>query len=247
MKAVTCLSLWTRTVPIGAGDAAGWNYADIIMKSSAKTATNQIRVIIADDHPVVRAGLAAMLRSQKDIKVVAEATDGEEVCELYDQLSPDVLMLDLRMPKKDGLQVVTELMSRAGVPKPRIIVMTTYESEEDVRRALRAGAKGYLVKGADAEQIRQAVRKVAAGEALFPPEIASKLAASMTHPELSERELQVLQYIANGRSNKEIGTILYISENTVKGHVKSILTKLDAMGRTEAIAIATKRGLIQAS
>ena len=247
MKAVSSLNLWTRTVPIDGGGAAGWNYADIIMKSSAKTATNQIRVIIADDHPVVRAGLAAMLRSQKDIKVVAEATDGVEVCELYDQLSPDVLMLDLRMPKKDGLQAVTELMSRAGVPKPRIIVMTTYESEEDVRRALRAGAKGYLVKGADAEQIRQAVRKVAAGEALFPPEIASKLAASMTHPELSERELQVLQYIANGRSNKEIGTILYISENTVKGHVKSILTKLDAMGRTEAIAIATKRGLIQAS
>jgi two-component system, NarL family, response regulator len=190
------------------------------MKSFAKTATNQIRVIIADDHPVVLAGLAAMLRSQKDIKVVAEATDGVEVCELYDQLAPDVLMLDLRMPKKDGLQVVTELMSRSGVPKPRIIVMTTYESEEDVRRALRAGAKGYLVKGADAQQIRQAVRKVAQGEALFPPEIASKLAASMTHPELSERELQVLQYIANGRSNKEIGTILYISENTVKGHVK---------------------------
>ena len=225
----------------------GWKYADVIMKSSAKTVTKQIRVIIADDHPVVLAGLAAMLRSQKDIKVVAEATDGEEVCELYDQLSPDVLMLDLRMPKKDGLQVVTELMSRSGVPKPRIIVMTTYESEEDVRRALRAGAKGYLVKGAGAQQIRQAVRKVAEGEALFPPEIASKLAASMTHPELSERELQVLQYIANGRSNKEIGTILYISENTVKGHVKSILTKLDAMGRTEAIAIATKRGLIQPS
>ena len=230
MKPVSSLILWTRTVPIDAGDAAGWNYADIIMKSSAKTATNQIRVIIADDHPVVLAGLAAMLRSQKDIKVVAEATDGEQVCELYDQLSPDVLMLDLRMPKKDGLQVVTELMSRSGAPKPRIIVMTTYESEEDVRRALRAGAKGYLVKGAGAQQIREAVRKVAEGEALFPPEIASKLAASMAHPELSERELQVLQYIANGRSNVEIGQILQIGEDTIRSHVKSILKKLDAMG-----------------
>ena len=219
----------------------------LIMKSSAKAATHQIRVIIADDHPVVLAGLSAMLRSQKDIKVVAEATDGAEVCELYDQLSPDVLMLDLRMPRKDGLQVVTELMSRHRAPKPRIIVMTTYESEEDVRRALQAGAKGYLVKGAGAQQIREAVRKVAVGESLLPPEIASKLAESMGHPELTERELQVLQYIANGRSNKEIGTILYISENTVKGHVKSILTKLDAMGRTEAIAIATKRGIIKAS
>src|SRR5271165_1221118 len=139
---------------IGRGGPASRNYADIIMKPSAKTAANQIRVIIADDHPVVLAGLAAMLRSQKDIKVVAEATDGAEVCELYDQLSPDVLMLDLRMPKKDGLQVVTELMSRPRMPKPRIIVMTTYESEEDVRRALRAGAKGYLVKGAGATSVQ---------------------------------------------------------------------------------------------
>ena len=205
----------------------GWalqNYADLIVKSTSKTAAHHIRVIIADDHPVVRAGLAAMLRSQKDIKVVAEATDGAEVCELYDQLSPDVLLLDLRMPKKDGLQVVTELMSRPRVPKPRIIVMTTYESEEDIRRALRAGAKGYLVKGAGAQQIREAVRKVADGQTLLLPEIASKLADSMTHPELTERELQVLKYMANGRSNKEIGTILYISENTVKGHAKSILT-----------------------
>lgn len=215
------------------------------MKSSAKTAAHQIRVIIADDHPVVRTGLVAMLRTQKDIKVVAEATDGAQVCELYDQLRPDVLMLDLRMPKKDGLQVVTELMAQSRVPKPRIIVMTTYESEEDVRQALRAGAKCYLVKGAGTQQIREAVRKVAAGESLFPPEIASKLAESISHPELSERELQVLKYLADGRSNKEIGTLLYISENTVKGHVRSILTKLDAMGRTEAISIASKRGLIQ--
>jgi two-component system NarL family response regulator len=149
-------------------------------------------------------------------------------------LFPDILILDLRMPKKDGLQVVTELMSH-GEPKPRIIVMTTYESEEDVRRALKAGAKGYLVKGADPRQIREAVRKVAAGQALLQPEIASKLAESMAHPELSQRELQVLQYMAHGRSNKEIGQVLYISENSVKGHVKSILTKLDAIGRTEAI------------
>jgi len=156
-------------------------------------------------------------------------------------------MLDLRMPKKDGLQVVTELMSRPRVPKPRIIVMTTYESEEDVRRALRAGAKGYLLKGAGVQQIREAVREVSQGQTFLPATIASKLAESMTHRELTEREIEVLQYIANGRSNKEIGTILYISENTVKGHVKSILTKLDAMGRTEAIAIATERGLIRAS
>jgi two-component system NarL family response regulator len=206
-----------------------------------------IRVVIADDHPVVLQGLTAILKSAKDIKVVGEATDGDQTCELYDQLSPDVLMLDLRMPMKDGLEVVAELMSRSRVPKPRIIVMSTYRSEEDIRRALAAGAKGYLVKGASPQQIREAVRRVAEGEVFLPPTIAAKLAESMSHPELSKRELEVLQYIANGRSNKEIGTILYISENTVRGHVKSILTKLDAMGRTEAIAIATKRGLLQTS
>jgi two-component system, NarL family, response regulator len=216
------------------------------MKSSSTSATNVIRVLIADDHPVVREGLVTILKSEKDIKVVAEAADGKETCELYNELAPDVLLLDLRMPEKDGLQVITELMSH-GKPKPRIIVMTTYESEGDVRRALKAGAKGYLVKGADPKQIRDAVRKVAAGQALLQPEIASKLAESMARPELSERELQVLHYMALGRSNKEIGQVLYISENTVKGHVKSILTKLDAIGRTEAIAIANRRGIIQAS
>jgi two-component system NarL family response regulator len=213
-------------------------------KPVSASPTKVISILIADDHPVVREGLVAIFKSQKDIKVVAEATDGEEACELCAQLSPDVLLLDLRMPRKDGLQVITEVMSRRGT-KPRIIVMTTYESEEDVRRALKAGAKGYLVKGSPPQQIREAVRRVAEGESLLPAAIASKLAESMGHPELSERERQVLQYMASGRSNKEIGQVLYISENTVKAHVKSILTKLDAMGRTEAIAIATKRGLIQ--
>jgi two-component system, NarL family, response regulator len=211
-----------------------------------KAPTQQIRVMIADDHPVVRDGLAGILKSQKDIKVVAEATNGEEACELYDRFTPDVVMLDLRMPKKDGLQVITELMSRR-LHKPRIIVMTTYESEEDIRQALSAGAKGYLVKEASRQQIREAVRKVATGQTLLPIEVASKLAESMGHPELSEREFQVLQHMANGRSNKEVGQMLCISESTVKSHVSSLLAKLDAMGRTEAIAIAIKRGLIRTS
>jgi DNA-binding NarL/FixJ family response regulator len=213
------------------------------MKSSS---ANIIRVLIADDHPVIREGLSAILRSEKDIKIVAEATDGEEACKLYDRHSPDVVILDLRMPKKDGLQVVTELMFSRR-PKPRIIVMTTYETEEDVRRALRAGAKSYLVKGALSEQILETVRKVAEGEASVSPKIASKLTESMSHPELSPRELQVLRHVASGRSNKEIGQELHITEHTVKAHLKSILTRLDAMGRTEAVAIATKRGLISAS
>jgi two-component system, NarL family, response regulator len=213
------------------------------VKTSSNPSSEVITMMIVDDHPVVREGLAAIFKSQKDIKIVAEAADGDEACKLYDELSPDVVLLDLRMPHKDGLHAITELMTR-NPPKPRIIVMTTYESEEDIRRTLKAGAKGYLAKGTAPQEIRDAVRKVAKGDSLLPPSIASKLAESMAHPELSERELQVLQYMANGRSNKEIGQVLYISENTVKAHVKSILAKLDAMGRTEAIAIAIKRGLI---
>jgi two-component system NarL family response regulator len=214
------------------------------MKSPPESSADIITIVIADDHPVVREGLVAIFKSQKDIKVVAEATNGEEALELCNQHLPDVLLLDLRMPKKDGLQVITELTAHR-LARPRVIVMTTYESEEDIRRALKAGAKGYLVKGTAPQQIRESVRRVAAGESLLPANIAAKLAESMAHPELSERERQVLQYMANGRSNKEIGQVLYISENTVKAHVKSILTKLDAMGRTEAIAIAINRGLIK--
>jgi two-component system NarL family response regulator len=213
------------------------------MKSSP---ANVIRVLIADDHPVVREGLAAILRSEPDIRVVAEATDGVHACALYDQHVPDVVILDLRMPRKDGLQVVRELMSSRR-PKPRIIVMTTYETEEDVRRALQAGAKAYLVKGALPELILETVRRVAGGEALVPASIASVLTESLSHPELSPRELQVLRQMAAGDSNKEIGQKLTITEHTVKAHVKAILLKLGAVGRTEAIAIAMKRGLLRQS
>jgi two-component system, NarL family, response regulator len=205
-----------------------------------------IRVLIADDHPVVREGLAAILRSEPDVQVVAEATDGVHACALYDQHLPDVVILDLRMPRKDGLQVVIELMSSRR-PKPRIIVMTTYETEEDVRRALQAGAKAYLVKGALPERILETVRRVAGGEALVPASIASVLTESLSHPELSPRELQVLRQMAAGDSNKEIGQKLTITEHTVKAHVKAILLKLGAVGRTEAIAIAMKRGLLRQS
>jgi two-component system NarL family response regulator len=177
------------------------------------------------------------------MSVIGEAGDGEEVCQLYDKLSPDILLLDLRMPKKDGLQVLIELTSRR-VSKPRVIMMTAYESEEDIRRALRAGAKAFLAKDADPQQIREAVRRVAEGESFIPREIGFKLAECVFRPELSQRETHVLQYLANGRSNKEIGRALFISEGTVKHHVKSILSKLNAVGRAEAMAIAARRGLI---
>jgi two-component system NarL family response regulator len=213
------------------------------MKTSPETALDAITVVIADDHPVVRQGIAAIFRTDVDIKIVAEAANGEEALRVCNEQHPDVLLLDLRMPKKDGLQVITELVH--VVPRPRVVVLTTFECEEDVRSALRAGAKGYFLKGTPPEEIRESVRRVAAGESLLLPNIAVKLAESMAHPELSERELQVLLYLAEGRSNKEIGQTLHISTNTAKAHVISILTKLDAMGRTEAIAIAMRRGWIK--
>jgi two-component system, NarL family, response regulator len=210
---------------------------------SSHAPLEQIRIVIADDHPVARQGLSAILGSMDDVKVVAEAADGEEALNLYHQHSPDVLIVDLRMPRKDGLQVVDELMS-GRAPKPRILVITTYEDEEGICRAVKAGARGYLVKAADYEEIEEAVRAVAAGRSLFSAAITLKLMA-VACPELSQPELEVLKFIASGRSNKEIGNILCISELTVKAHVRSILEKLDAKGRSEAIAIAVERGLVQ--
>jgi DNA-binding NarL/FixJ family response regulator len=206
----------------------------------------KIRILIADDHPVIREGLVELLTRQKDMSVIGEAGDGEEVCQLYDRLSPDILLLDLRMPKKDGLQVLIELMSRRG-SKARIIVMSSHDSEQDICRAFRGGVKGFLAKDAEPQQIQEAVRKVAEGESFIPPEIALKLAESISRPELSQRETQVLQCLARGKSNKEIGRALFLCEGAVEYHVKSILSKLDAVGRAEAIAIAARRGFIRLS
>ena len=203
----------------------------------------KIRILIADDYPVVREGLLQILNREDDMIVIGEATNGEEACLLYDELSPDIVLLDLRMPKKDGLQVLIELMSRR-VCKARIIVMSAYATEQDICHAFRAHAKAFLGKDALPQQIREAIRKVAKGESFISPEIGFKLAEAISHPELSQRETQVLQYLARGKSNKEIGRILFISEGTVKLHVKSILRKLPAVGRAEAVAIAARRGLI---
>ncbi|HTD14511.1 MAG TPA: response regulator transcription factor [Chthoniobacterales bacterium] len=212
------------------------------MSSSADPSQNIVRILIADDHPVVREGLTAILELEQDLEVVGQAHDGEEACRLYHELSPDILILDLRMPKKDGIEVVTELMSSR--PRPRIIVLTHSGKAEDLRRALAAGAKSYLLKGAEPEQVCDTIREVFAGKSSLPRDLTAKLVDSMAQPELSERELQILKQMALGKSNKEIGQALYISEYTVKNHVRSILKKLNAIGRTEAIAIASGRGLV---
>jgi two-component system, NarL family, response regulator len=214
----------------------------LIMSSSADPSQNIVRILIADDHPVVREGLTAILELEQDLKVVGQAHDGEEACRLYRQLSPDILILDLRMPKKDGIEVVTELMSLR--PRPRIIVLTHSGKAEDLRRALAAGAKSYLLKGAEPEQVCDTIREVFAGKSSLPRDLTAKLVDSMAQPELSESELQILKQMALGKSNKEVGQALYISEYTVKNHVRAILKKLNAIGRTEAITIASGRGLV---
>ena len=220
-------------------------YADGLIKTGLASPAKLIRLLIAEADPVFRKGLAAVLNSQPDMTVVGESTDGEQTCQLYQELAPDVLTLSLLLPRESGLHVLTELMARGG-PKPRAIVVSIRDGEEDVRRALKAGARAYLVKGTGPQQIWEAVRKVASGQVLLPPNVASKLAESLTHPELTSRELEVLEHIAQGRTDKEIGRLLFISEHTVKGRVRQILIKLAATRRTEAVAIATKRGLLPA-
>jgi len=204
--------------------------------------TNKIRVMLADDHPVVRNGLAAMVDQQADMEVVAEASDGDEAIALYERLQPDVMVLDLRMPKRDGAAVVQHVM--AVNPKARLLIMTTYDGDEDIFRCLSQGAKGYLLKDAPRQEILSAIRAVSEDRPYTSSSIAAKALQRMAKPSLTQRELDVLQQVALGRSNKDIARRLNITEGTAKTHVKSILTKLDAISRTEAVAVAHKRGMI---
>jgi two-component system NarL family response regulator len=205
--------------------------------------SNPIRIVIADDHVVVRDGIAAILGMQPDMKVVGQASDGEEACALHEKHEPDLMLLDLRMPKMGGLDVIRRVHSRQ--PRARIVIVTTYDDDEDIFLALKAGAQGYLLKDASRKQILEAIRVVGAGQRYIPANVAVKMAEHVSRPELTEREHEVLRRIARGDSNRDIGDSLFISEGTVKTHVKSILTKLGAAGRTEAVAIASQRGLVQ--
>ncbi|MET0291875.1 MAG: response regulator transcription factor [Steroidobacteraceae bacterium] len=202
-----------------------------------------IRVVLADDHTIVSDGLAAIVNQQKDMSVIAEAEDGAAAIELYEQHRPDVMVLDLRMPRRDGVSVVEEVLERH--PKARLLIITTYDGDEDIFRSLSKGAKGYLLKDAPRTEILTAIRAVAADQPYTSGAIAAKALQRLSRPSLTQRELDVLQQLAEGRSNKDIGRRLQITEGTAKTHVKAILTKLDAMSRTEAVAVAHKRGLIR--
>ena len=215
------------------------------MKPKSIPTANQAktRVLVADDHPVVRHGVIANLKPQRDMTVVAEAGDGVEALALIKEHLPDVVLLDLRMPRMDGLDVLMEI-NTAKLPS-KVIIMTTFESEEDVHRAMKAGARGYLLKDAAQEEILEAIRSVSLGETYLPARIVQKVAEGMRRPELSPRESEVLQWIAAGKSNKEIGAQLFIAEGTVKTHVKNLLEKLSVVGRTAAIREAVHRGLVR--
>jgi len=204
----------------------------------------RIRVLIADDHGVVREGLASMInRNRADMIVVGEASNGREALALWKQEQPDVTLLDLRMPEMDGVDVIKEI--RATEKSARIIVLTTFDGDEDIYRAIRAGAKGYLLKDITREALMDSIRRVHAGETCVPLHLIAKLTDRVSGETLSERELEVLRLMAKGKSNKEIASALFISEGTVKSHGKSIFAKMNVSSRTEAVTEATRRGFLR--
>jgi len=203
----------------------------------------KIRILIVDDHPVVRAGLASMLSTQSGLEVVGSASSGEEALTLLEQTAPDLILLDLRMPGMDGLSLLRALGKRAAAPKA--IVLTSFETDEDIYRAVQAGARGYLLKNTQQQEIVDAIRAVYAGKRHIPPRIAARLADRMTRSNLTARELEILEMLAKGLTNKQIGIALGISDNTARNHVNSIIEKLEVSDRTEAATAAIEQGIIR--
>ncbi len=203
---------------------------------------NPIRLIVADDHHVVRQGLIALLKTVPDMQVVGEAADGEQAVALYRQHRPDVAIMDLRMPKKSGVDAITEI--RRDEPNARVIVLTTFDGDEDIYRALQAGARGYLLKDMFGEELIEAIRTVHAGRQRIPAAVAQRLAERMVGPSLTPRELEVLECIVAGKSNRDIGLDLAISEATVKTHINNLLSKLGVADRTQAATTALQRGIV---
>jgi len=204
--------------------------------------TGPLRVLIVDDHPVVRAGLSMLLASQGFV-VCGEATNGEDAVAQFEKLQPDVTLMDLQMPVLDGVAAISKI--RARHPTACVLVLTTYETDDDIERALRAGARGYLLKDTSVEDLAQAIRDGHAGRRRVAPSVAAKLAERVTSVALTPRELAVLRLVAEGKSNKEIGEELSITEGTVKVHLMHVFEKLGVASRTEAIAEATRRGLVR--
>lgn len=202
-----------------------------------------IRLLIADDHAIARQGIVAIVSQANDMEIVAEASDGKEAIARYQQHQPDVGLIDLRMPTLDGVGAITQIV--AEFPGARLMILTTYNTDEDIYRGLQAGAKGYVLKDTTSEELLGAIRTVHKGRKYIPPEVALKLAERINSTNLTEREMDVLRSLVSGKNNQEIGADLSITEGTVKFHINNILTKLGVSDRTQAVVMALKRGLVR--
>jgi two-component system, NarL family, response regulator len=211
-------------------------------KKLAKDFSKQIRTVIADDHPVVREGLRALVNSQQDMTVVGEAANGQQAVAKFFLHRPDVLLLDLRMPEMNGIEAIHAIIERA--PDARIIVLSTYNTDEDIFQALKAGANAYLLKDSPREQLLESIRSVHTGRLNISSSIGARLATGLRTQTLTDREVDITRAMVFGKTNKEIGALLEITEGTVKVHIRHILKKLGASRRTEAIRIALERGIV---
>jgi two-component system NarL family response regulator len=203
---------------------------------------DEIKVMLVDDHPAFRKGLAALLASEPGLRVIAETGDGREALALYRQKKPDVVLMDLRLPGMGGVEAT--LAIRNEFPEARIIVLTTFDTDEDIYRAIQSGASSYLLKDTPDEELSATIRAVFAGQHPLPVKVAERLALRQKRSDLSQREMDVLQLLTKGRSNKEIGASLFISEDTVKAHLKTLFTKLQVQDRTEAAITAIRQGIV---
>jgi len=203
---------------------------------------NSIRVMLVDDHPAFLKGLAALIESEPDLSVVAETNDGNKVLEVYRETKPDVVLMDLRLPGMGGVEATMAI--RKENPDARIIVLTTFDTDEDIYRAIQSGAKSYLLKDIPHSELSKTIRAVHAGQQVLPPRMAERLATRQRRAEISEREMKVLKLLVKGRSNKEIGGSLFIGEDTVKAHLKSLFVKLGVHDRTEAAISALRLGIV---
>jgi two-component system NarL family response regulator len=204
--------------------------------------STMIRVLIADDHSIVRQGLATIINRDPEMTVVAQAEDGQQAIDRFREYQPDITLMDLRMPQVGGVEAISAIC--AEFKSARIIVLTTYDGDEDIYRGLHSGAQGYLLKDTKSHELLNAIRTVARGQQYIPPEVGAKLVQHLNNPELRGRELEVLGLMAQGMSNLDIATALSISENTVKTHVNRILSKLGVSDRTQAVIVAVKRGIV---